>query len=130
MTIYLWHMPCVVTAFGIGIGVAMVWPGAGVVATFPLVTLAMALALIVLVVPRVARWDLRMIPPLGPGQHGVAAVVALVVLTGSMVLVWRHGLVVDPREPGSSLGVLGVWAGSALLAWAANRPAPVTASNV
>ncbi|MEL4505675.1 acyltransferase [Luteococcus sp. H138] len=122
MTTYLWHMPCVVVSFGIAIGLAMLIPSAVGITTFPLFTLTIALALIALVVPLVARMDLRMIPPLGPRQNGPAAFGALVLLTLSLVGVWRHGLVVHPGQPLSSLGVIGVWAGSALLAWAANRP--------
>lgn len=124
MTIYLWHMPCVVVSFGIGIGLSLLWPAATGVFTFPLVTLAVALLLIALVVPLVARADARLVPPLGPHQDGPAAVIALVVLTASLTLVCRHGLVIHPSQPGSSLGVLGTWLGSALLAWAANRPEP------
>lgn len=122
MTTYLWHMPCVVVSFGIAIGLAMVFPSAVAFTTFPLFTLLIALALIAVVVPLVARMDLRMIPPLGPRQNGPMAFAALVLLTLAMVGVWRHGLVLHPDQPLSSLGVLGVWAGSALLAWAANRP--------
>lgn len=129
MTIYLWHMPCVVASFGIGIGLASVWPSLAGITTFPLFTLVIALALIGVVVPLVARLDLRMIPPLGPAQNGPVAVVALVLLTVSMVGVWRHGLVIHPDQPRSSLGVLGVWAGSALLAWAANRPVRPSAAS-
>ncbi|ROR55943.1 acyltransferase-like protein [Luteococcus japonicus] len=122
MTTYLWHMPCVVAAFGIGIGLGTVWPSLVTVTTFPAFTPVVALVLIAIVVPAVARLNLRMIPPLGPAQNGPVAVLALLVLSLSLVGVWRHGLVIHPDQPRSSLGVLGVWVGSALLAWAANRP--------
>ncbi|MEL4357475.1 MULTISPECIES: acyltransferase family protein [unclassified Luteococcus] len=129
MTTYLWHMPCVAVSFGIAIGLALLVPSAAGITTFPLFTLTIALALIAVVVPLVARLDLRMIPPLGARQNGPVAFAALVLLTLSMVGVWRHGLVVHPAQPLSSLGVLGVWAGSALLAWAANRPVRPSAAS-
>lgn len=123
MTIYLWHMPCVVLSFGIGIGLGLVWPSLLPVTTFPPSTLMVALSLMALVIPRVARLDLRMVPPLGPRQNGPVAAIALCGLTWAMSAVWRHGLVVHPSQPRSTLGVLGIWLGSAALAWSANRPA-------
>lgn len=120
MTIYLWHMPVVVVTFGIYIGLGMLFPVWVPFLTLPLMTLPVAFPLIALLVPQVARLDLRMIPPLGERQHGPLAAAALTLLTLSLVLVWRHGLVVHPRAIRSSLGVLGVWVGSWLLARASD----------
>ena len=93
------------------------------VLTLPLATLPVVLPLVAVVVPWVARLDRRMSPPLGSRHNGPLAAVAMLLLTGSLVLVWRHGLVVHPAAPLSSLGVLGVWLGSWLLARASNwRP--------
>lgn len=116
-------MPCVVAAFGVGIGLGALWPSLAGVFTFPLFTLVAALVLLAVVVPLVARLDAALIPPLGERQNGPVAAAALLLLTVSMVGLWRHGLVVHPSHPRSSLGVLGTWLGSALLAWAARRPA-------
>jgi len=124
MTIYLWHMPCVVIAFGIGIGLGTAIASLAGVFTFPLFTLGLALALMAVVVPLVARLDAALVPPLGERQNGPVAVLAMLLLTASLAAVWRHGLVVHPAQPRSSLGVLGTWLGSAMLAWAARRPAP------
>ena len=125
MAIYLWHMPVVVVTFGIHIGLGMLFPSLVPVLTFPLVTLLVAIPLLAALVPTVARLDLRMVPPLGPRQNGPLAAAAMVVLTGSLAMVWRHGLVIHPKVPFSSLGVLGTWTGSALLARASNwRPQP------
>lgn len=121
MTIYLWHMPFVVLTFGIYIGLGMLWPAAVPVLTLPLATLPVALPLIAAAVPQIARLELKMIPPLGQRQNGHLAAIALLLLTASLALVWRSGLVVHPRAPLSSLGVIGVWVGSALLARASNR---------
>lgn len=123
MTVYLWHMPCVAVTFGVFIGLGMLMPQMAWLFSLPLLALTLAIPLIALVVPRVARWDLRLVPPLGQHQNGPLAGAALVLLTLSLVGVWRHGLVIHPAEPLSSLGVLGVWLGSWLLARAANwRP--------
>lgn len=124
MTIYLWHMPCVVIAFGIGIGLGTAIASLAGVFTFPLFTLGLALALMAVVVPLVARLDAALVPPLGERQNGPVAVLAMLLLTASLAAVWRHGLVVHPAQPRSSLGVLGTWLGSAMLAWVARRPAP------
>jgi len=120
MSIYLWHMPCVAAAMALGLLVGWLVPAAATVATFPLVVLPVALALVALVVPLAARVERRLIPPLGQRQHGMLAVAACLVLLVGIVLVWRYGVVVHPERPYSSVGVLLVWLGAALLARASN----------
>lgn len=129
MTIYLWHMPCVVVAFAVFMGLGMLVPAAVPVLTLPLVTLLVAVPLMVVVIPRLARLDLRMIPPLGQRQHGPLAAFALGLLTVCIAALWRHGLVLHPAEPVSSLGLVGVWVGGWLLARASDwRRTPETAT--
>lgn len=120
MTIYLWHMPVVVVTFGLYSGLGMLVPSWVPVLTAPLATLPVALPLIAVLVPLIARLDLRMIPPLGERQNGPLAAIALVVLTRSLALVWRTGLVIHSERAASTIGVIGVWLGSMLLARASD----------
>lgn len=93
------------------------------VLTLPLMTLPVVIPLVLLLIPQIAKLDLRMIPPLGERHNGALAAVAMIILTLSLAMVWRTGLVIHPERWMSSVGVIGTWLGSSLLARASNwRP--------
>lgn len=119
MTVYLWHIGCIAIAAGLLLAVSNAAPAAsGLLLAQPTVALA-SLAVVAVVAPLLGRVEYRLIPPLGARQDTGRAVVAFAVLVLATGLVWQFGTVVHPDSPGSSLGVLGIWAGSALMRRAA-----------
>lgn len=117
MTIYLWHVPCIIAVNG------LMWL-TGLVSVVPafvlhLVVMLVSLGVIALLVPLIARLDLALIPPLGERQSASLAVAATIVATAGVAVVWQTGLVVHPSEPWSTAGVIAVAAGWLLMRRAA-----------
>ncbi|GAB3713781.1 acyltransferase family protein [Mariniluteicoccus flavus] len=115
MTIYLWHVPAVSIGMGVWLLVVRALPQLDSWWLSAVVQLAIGLPLLALWVPRVARIELRLIPPLGPRPSladGLGAVALLLVGTG---LVWRNGLAVHAASPYAALGVAVITIGSLLL---------------
>lgn len=121
MSVYLWHIPCIVVA-GVGLLVlAALMPGLATVLVSPAVLAPCALLVVAAVIPLLGRLELRMIPPLGRSQDSAAAVLAYGTLVLGTLLVWQTGTVIHPARPGSSLGVILIWLGSWLMGHAADR---------
>ncbi|WP_028708337.1 acyltransferase family protein [Propionicicella superfundia] len=117
MTIYLWHVPCIVVVNGLAwlSGVADRLPPSAL----HVVVSVTSLLLVAVVVPLMGRLDLAMVPPLGARQSTGLAVLATAVSTLGVALVWRTGVVVHPAAPWSTLGVLTVGVGWVLMRRAA-----------
>lgn len=121
VSVYLWHIPCI--ALG-GVGLLLlgaVLPDLAGFLVSPLLLAACALAVVAAVIPLLGRIELRMIPPLGPSQDTMVAILAYGTLLLATLLVWQNGTVIHPDRPGSSLGVILIWLGSWLMGHAADR---------
>lgn len=120
MSVYLWHIPCIILAAAVGLIVGILVPPLAPLLLSQLMISAMTLALCALIVPLIAQVDLRLIPPLGAHQKLGRAVVAYLILTSGTTLTWLNGTVLHPRSPWSTAGVLLIWLGSWLMAKAAD----------
>lgn len=106
MTIYLWHVPCIIAANA-------VWWLSGVGRLCPplvdhVAISALSIGLVAVASPLVGRLDAAMVPRLGANQSTAWAVAAMLTAVASVALVWRCGVVVNLTQMWSSLGVLGV----------------------
>lgn len=120
VTTYLWHIPVIFLTGGLLLGLSLVWPAAAPVLLFQLTVALVSLAAVAALVPWVGRLEYRLIPPLGAVQDTRVAVVAFAMLLAGTALVWQDGVVLHPTSPASTLGVTLVWAGSWVMARAAN----------
>lgn len=117
MTIYLWHVPCIVVVNGI----AWLSGLADLMSDGPrhLLVSVLSILLVAVVVPVMGRLDAAMVPPLGERQSTGLAVLATVVALMGVGGVWLHGVVVNPAQPWSTLSVALVAAGWLLMRRAA-----------
>lgn len=121
VSVYLWHIPCIVVA---GVGLLLLTalvPVLAPVLLSPAVLALCALLVVAAVIPMLGRVELRMIPPLGPAQDTAVAIMAYGTLVLGTLLVWQTGTVIHPARPGSSAGVILIWLGSWLMGYAADR---------
>jgi len=123
VSIYLWHIPCIFLAGGHLVLLAWAVPPMAGDALFHLTVGVLGLVLVAALVPLVGRLELRLIPPMGRTQNAALGIAAYGVLMVGALLVWRAGTVVHPAQPVSSLGVGAIWAGSWLMARAADTRA-------
>lgn len=124
MSVYLWHIPCLVASGTVLLLVTLAVPGLAVVLLSPAVLAPATVATVFAVIPLLGRLELWAIPPMGEFQHSVFAVITYVLLAAGTFLVWQNGTVVDLAHPLSSLGVVAIWVGWWTMRHAANR-APV-----
>jgi hypothetical protein len=122
MTIYLWHVPCIVVVNGVAwlSGLADLLPDG----PRHLLVSVLSILLVALVVPVMGRLDAAMVPPLGDRQSTGLAVTATVTSLLGVGVVWRSGVVVNPAEPWSTLGVVLVAGGWWLMRHAARTAPP------
>lgn len=123
VTIYLWHVSAIGLAMVLMLAPAVRRPALAPWLVDSRAFALLAIPLLIFVVPRIARVELRLIPELGPRQSTPLALVAAVILLAGTFAVWRYGTVLHPRAMGSTIGVLLVATGSWVLALAGNRPA-------
>ncbi len=115
MSVYLWHIGGIALAAGTLLAVSTVAPAAsGILLAQPTVTL-LSLLVVATLVPRLARLEYLLIPPLGAAQDTGRAIVAYAALVAGTALVWQSGTVLHPSRPFSTVGVLLVWLGSWLM---------------
>lgn len=120
MTVYLWHIGGIALAAGGLFGLSEVWPAAaGVLLAQPTVTAA-SLLVVAALVPLIGRIEFRLIAPLGAHPDAAPAIAAYALLVAGTALVWQFGTVLHPAAPWSTLGVLLVWGGVALMRRAAS----------
>lgn len=125
MSVYLWHIPCLVASGLVLLAAALALPAAAGVLLSP-ATLALAtVASVFTVIPLLGRLELWAIPPMGEAQDDRLAVLAYLLLAGGTFAVWQAGTVVHPAHLPSSLGVLAIWAGWWAMRRAANRTQPL-----
>lgn len=121
MSVYLWHIPCLVASGVVLLLAALAWPAVAGILLSP-VTLALAtIATVAAVIPLLGRLELWAIPPMGRAQDDGLAVLAYVLLAGGAFGVWQAGTVVHPAHLLSSLGVLAIWASWWTMRRAADR---------
>lgn len=128
MTVYLWHVPCMLVGGAGLILLARLVPGAAPLLLSQFTVLAVGMLMIAVLVPLIALVEYRLIPPLGTEQDRYLGLLSFVLMIAGTMLVFTHGTVVHPLQPGSSVGVVAVWAG----AWTmvrASRPAGVERSG-
>lgn len=125
-TVYLWHIPAILLAGSALSLLALAWPAAAGLLLSQVVFLGVVLAVVVILVPLIARVEFRLIPALGSAAPRLGqALVAFGVLLAGTVLVWQEGTVVHPSAGLSSVGVLLLALGIWLTTKAANpRPQP------
>ena len=115
MSVYLWHIGGIALAAGALLAVSTGAPAAsGILLAQPTVTL-LSLLVVATLVPRLARLEYLLIPPLGAAQDTGRAIVAYAALVAGTALVWQSGTVLHPSRPFSTVGVLLVWLGSWLM---------------
>nr|NLI51240.1 acyltransferase family protein [Propionibacterium sp.] len=127
MSVYLWHIGAIAIAAGLLLAISVAAPAASGVALAQPTVAALTLVVVVLVVPQIARLEVRLIAPLGATPDTAEAVAAYGVLVAGTGLVWQAGTVIHPAAPLSTAGVLLVWAGVWLMrraAGARRRPRP------
>lgn len=124
MTVYLWHVPCLLIG---GIGLLLIAHAVPSVAPFLLMqgtVVVVGVLVMSLVVPAVGWVEYKLIPPLGERQDRSVALFAFCLTIVGTMGVWQFGTVLDPRSPGSTLGVIAIWLGSWLMV-RASRPVGV-----
>lgn len=114
MTIYLWHVPAASVGMGVWLLITRNRPIDSWLLS-ALVTLGVALPLLVLLVPRIARLDLILVPRVGSRPHRAGVLTSAVLLLIGLALVWRHGLVAHPGSPGAAAGLIALGSGYAVL---------------
>ena len=116
VTVYLWHIPVIFVAGALLLALSLAVPAMAGVALFQLTVSGLTLLLLAVVAPLIGRVDRALIPPLGDAQDEGLAITAYGVLFLGTLAVWQAGAVMHPARPISTLGVIGVWAGAALMA--------------
>ena len=127
MTVYLWHVPCLLIGAAALLLAAMVLPMAAPVLLAQATVLGVGVVLILVLVPLIGLVEYRLIPPLGTSQDRYLALLSYVLMIAGAMLVWRHGTVLHPAYPGSTLGVVAIWAGTWTMV-RASRPVGVARS--
>ncbi|MFV0407995.1 MAG: acyltransferase family protein [Propioniciclava sp.] len=117
VTTYLWHLLGIVLAAGALVMVAWLLPSAAPVVLHQITVASFGLAVTALMVPWIARLEVRLIPaaglrpsPTGPSTTGLVASYA--VLVAGVIAVWHTGAVVLPSSPDSLAAVLLLGLGS------------------
>lgn len=127
MTVYLWHVPCLlIGAIGL-LFLARLVPAAAPVLLWPGTIVVVGVAVMSVLVPAVGLVEFKLIPPLGERQDRDLALLSFLLMIAGSMLVWHNGTVLSLRTPGSTLGVVAIWAGAWLMV-RASRPAGVAAA--
>ncbi len=126
MSIYLWHIPCLVASGIVLLLASLAVPAAAGVLLSPAMLAPMTIAAVFAVIPLLGRLELRAIPPMGTSQDDGLAIVAYLLLVGGTFGVWQAGTVLDPAHVPSSVSVLAIGAGWWAMRRAANRASATT----
>lgn len=121
MTVYLWHVPCLVIGGGILIGLSMLVPALSSFFLAQPVVVAVGFLLVAVICPLVGLAEYKLIPQLGVRQDRDLALLAFCLTIVGCMLVWHFGTVFHPATFSSSIGVLAVWLGAFTMA-EASRP--------
>lgn len=111
MTVYLWHIPCILLAGLMLFGVSRLVPAATeALLSQPSVAL-LTLVLVVLLIPLIGRLDARLAPR--TEQTRLApSLIGYLLLTAGVCLVWLNGTLLSPLAPWSAVGLLAVAVGA------------------
>lgn len=124
MTVYLWHVPCLLIGGGILIVLARTLPGlSGVLLSQPMVV-AVGVVLVLVLCPLIGALEYRLVPRLGERQDRDVAVLAFLLLVAGSMLVWNFGTVLHPASFSAAIGVIAMWVGTITMV-RASRPAGV-----
>lgn len=122
LSVYLWHIPLIVVVGALLAGLTLLWPAAAPVLLNPLLLVVLELVAVSVVVPLIARVEVRMIPTPGPGSP--ATVLTLLGFTAFVVgiwAVWQFGAVLAPIDPAGATAVVTYLVGAGLLWRATTR---------
>ncbi|MDX5318416.1 MAG: acyltransferase family protein [Actinomycetes bacterium] len=109
VTVYLWQAACIILAIAVLASVGRAVPGLTATALHPAAILVVSVAVIVALVPGIARVE-RWVAPSWERLSARAGAAGFAMLLAGTALVWRNGAVLHPDRPWSSAGVLLVWA--------------------
>lgn len=121
LTVYLWHIPSIVVAAGLLVGLSLLLPAAAPFLMHPLVLVALVLVVVVVAVPLIAQVEVRFIPKLGQGRPGWLAVFGYALFTAGTWAVWQLGAILHPGDPGGLIAALVFAAGVLVLRRATSR---------
>ncbi|MCC2594627.1 acyltransferase [Tessaracoccus sp. OS52] len=121
MTVYLWHVPCLLIGGGLLLVVARMVPAlSGILVSQPMVVLV-GIVLVLVICPLIGALEYKLIPQLGVRQDRDVAILAFLLLIAGSMLVWQFGTVLHPEAFNSAIGVIAMWVGSLTMA-EASRP--------
>ncbi len=114
LSVYLWHIPAIVIAAGILVGISVALPGSAAIAMHPLVLVLLVLLIVTLVVPQLARIEVRLIPvPETTPARNLPSVTAFALFASGTWAVWQLGTLLHPAQPASAIALawyaLGAW---------------------
>lgn len=116
LTVYLWHIPAIVVAAGLLVGLSLLLPAAAPVLMHPLVLVALVLVVVVVIVPLLARVEVRFIPRLGQGRRTPwLAEFGYALFTAGTWTAWQLGVVLHPGDLGGLVAALVFAAGVLVL---------------
>lgn len=125
MTVYLWHVPCIVAGGAALLAISLAAPAwSSLLLSKPMIVAA-GMAVVWFVVPWLAWVEYTLIPPLGVRQDRTWALIAFALMIVGSMLVWHHGTVIHPKSLPATFGVFAILAGQVVMA-RASRPAGVT----
>jgi hypothetical protein len=112
LTTYLWHIPCIVLAGAVLAGLSLLVPALSQVVLSGLALTLLTWLLVVVLIPRIARIEVRLIPPSTTRMPRTPRVMlGLLLLVGGLWSVWQFGAVIHPRAPLACVAVFIVAAG-------------------
>jgi hypothetical protein len=125
LTAYLWHIPAIVVSAAVLVGLSLLLPVLAPVLMNPLVLVALVLLVVGVVVPWIARVEVRFIPRPGPGRPlPWRAEAGYALFTAGTWAAWQCGAVLHPAQWPATLAVL-LFAGGVVLLRHATENAPL-----
>jgi len=122
LTAYLWHIPVIILSAGTLVGLTLLLPAAAPVLMNPVLLMVVVVAVVALVVPWIARVELRFIPHSGPGLPPQRlAIAGYSLFAAGTWAVWQLGAVLHPGAPAAAVAVLVVAVGILTLHRATTR---------
>lgn len=114
VTIYLWHGPVIALAIGLLYPFAERHPDQATILLGRPLIIALALPLMVGLIPLISKVEQRLVPRLGNNPGTRRAVASMVLMLVGVAFVYRTGMVLHPDAPRATLGVLCFAAGALL----------------
>ncbi len=122
LSVYLWHIPVIVMVGGALAGLTLLWPAASAFLLNPLLLVILVLAAVTVIVPLVARVEVRLIPNPGPGSPSTPlTLIGFAAFVAGIWAVWQFGAVLAPVDPAGATAVMTYLVGAGLLWRATTR---------